>query len=338
MMCPTMLSTLSPTTNYGPRRLIMLVGQPRSGTTWLGKIFDSHPDTLYRHEPDTARRLSMPLLPAVGDAERYREECERFVEDMPMMRSTKASTKLPLFPKSYYSPVRFLLFRAAVLAAKSAERFVRDLPVPAFADFDAIPGLPVVWKSIESIGRVGVFARLLPEARFIILVRHPCGFIASMLRGETSGSFVSSTPAAEDWEIFEMLIETAPARRRGLMLADVRKAHPMERMAWRWLLPVEKALEDIEGLDNCHVVRYEDICLDPTVVTRRLFEQARLPWSGQTEAFLAASTAADDDNYYSIFKNPVRSVNKWRQQLATADIERILSVIKASGAGALYAS
>ena len=31
---------------------ILIVGAPRSGTTWLAKIFDSHPATLYRHEPD----------------------------------------------------------------------------------------------------------------------------------------------------------------------------------------------------------------------------------------------------------------------------------------------
>ena len=100
----------------------------------------------------------------------------------------------------------------------------------------------------------------------------------------------------------------------------------------------EKALEDIAGLENCHVVRYEDLCLDPPGVSRRLFEHARLPWSAQTAAFLAASTAADDRNYYSVFKNPAHSVNKWRQQLPTADAERILSVIRASGSGALYVS
>ena len=36
---------------FGSR--VMLVGSPRSGTTWMAKIIDSHPQVLYRHEPDS---------------------------------------------------------------------------------------------------------------------------------------------------------------------------------------------------------------------------------------------------------------------------------------------
>ena len=39
-------------------RIILILAAPRSGTTWLAKIFDSHPDVLYRHEPDTVLRAT----------------------------------------------------------------------------------------------------------------------------------------------------------------------------------------------------------------------------------------------------------------------------------------
>lgn len=54
--------------------VILLCGIPRSGTTWIGKIFDSHPDTLYRHEPDSGKVLgSVPLVAPIADVEKYRD-------------------------------------------------------------------------------------------------------------------------------------------------------------------------------------------------------------------------------------------------------------------------
>ena len=44
-------------------QILLIFGMPRSGTTWLGKIFDSHPDIIYLHEPDSEFRLKeVPLL------------------------------------------------------------------------------------------------------------------------------------------------------------------------------------------------------------------------------------------------------------------------------------
>src|SRR5690349_19178518 len=47
--------------------ITFILGAPRSGTTWLGKIFDSHPSVLYRHEPDIAAAAKLPLLVANDD-------------------------------------------------------------------------------------------------------------------------------------------------------------------------------------------------------------------------------------------------------------------------------
>lgn len=88
--------------------LILLFGMPRSGTTWIGKIFDSHPDTLYRHEPDSWGLLNeVPILAPVEAADQYRPTVHRFIESLPRMRYTKVSASLPLVPKNYYSIHRY---------------------------------------------------------------------------------------------------------------------------------------------------------------------------------------------------------------------------------------
>ena len=52
--------------NRAPRRtgltMLFIVGMTRGGNTWLGKIFDAHPDVFYRHEPDSI--LKTRRLPA----------------------------------------------------------------------------------------------------------------------------------------------------------------------------------------------------------------------------------------------------------------------------------
>src|SRR5258707_1137372 len=84
--------------------VIFVVGAPRSGTTWLAKILDSHPDVIYRHEPDE-------WIPAPNDLDETNIHAlvGRWVAD----RSLRASTKRPFFPKSWQTtPARLL--RAAV--------------------------------------------------------------------------------------------------------------------------------------------------------------------------------------------------------------------------------
>ena len=128
-------------------------------------------------------------------------------------------------------------------------------------DFDKVPDLQVIWKSVISIGRVGIFARSIKERHVIVLLRHPCGHVASMLRGETEHRF--PFPPSEDYRLFEILLSTGPARQHGLTLDYLKSLHPAERLAWRWVIMYEKALQDIQGIDGCMSIRYEDVCVEP---------------------------------------------------------------------------
>src|SRR5690606_26486931 len=103
------------------RSPILLFGMPRSGTTWIGKIFDSHPDTLYRHEPDSWGRLNaIPLMAPVERAAEYAPTVREFCAALPGMGLTKVAASTPLFPKRYYSPLQYQLFRLGVVSVKAA--------------------------------------------------------------------------------------------------------------------------------------------------------------------------------------------------------------------------
>jgi hypothetical protein len=278
----------------------------------------------------------MPLFPELADAQAYRELVEGFTSALPDTTSARVTGKLPLFPKDYHGPVGFQLRRLLLLAGKAASRVLGELPVPAMIDHGYRDRAYLVWKSIESLGRLGVIARLLPGCHAVHILRHPCGYVSSVLRGEAQGRMGSNVAASEDYGILELLLATEAARAHGLDLDGLRALHPVERLAWRWVLYNEKAMADTNGLAGCTQVRYEDLCARPLEGYRRLFAATELPWDGQTEVFVQRSTGSNSAGYYSVYRDPAQAARSWETQLAAEDIARVLRITATTRAGALY--
>ena len=316
--------------------IILIAGLPRSGTTWIGKIFDSHRKTLYRHEPDSVLRdAAIPLVAPSEEIPRLEVATRHYVEKLITIRTPKVSGKTPVFKKEYYTPLQYYLRSFQVYAYKAYERLGGAPAVADLFDLARRPDVKLVWKSIESIGRLGLLARSLPGLRIVFIVRHPCGQIGSVLRGEAARTM---SPNSEDYDVFAMLLDSPLARARGLSLEALRACRPEERQAWRWVLFNDKAMADIAGLANCRAVRYEDLCADPLTVTRELFAFTGLDWDRQTEDFIGASTSSERSAYHSLFKSPLAAAEKWRQELPQDTVDRILRVTEDSQPGRLFAS
>ena len=157
--------------------------------------------------------------------------------------------------------------------------------------------------------------------------------------GGEPGDFVACFESgfSEDFGVYAMMMEIPQAKAHGLTLDCIRRMQPVERLAWRWVLFNEKAMNDVAGLSNCSSVCYEDLCRDPITQAGKLFAFSGLHWNEQTEAFIRQSTASNNASYYSIFKDPQKSANQWKTDLAAGDIERVLSVIRDTEPGRLYA-
>jgi hypothetical protein len=311
------------------------MGMPRSGTTWLGKIFDSHPRVLYRHEPDSWQRIQAPIILAKDERSRYEPLLREYVKALPSMRADRVCGKRPLFSKDYASPwvVRRYALASALHKGLARTGFATAAPRPPMPrDEDEYR---LVWKSIESLGRLGLLLDSLPESRSVHIVRHPCGYVASVLRGEAAAQFAHNSAAA-DLLIYEMLARTDPARRRGLTMRLFEKMTSVERLAWRWVIFNEVAFDDAGTDPRSRVVYYEALCADPEATTRDLFRFTELDWSEQTAAFLKSSTTRSRAGYYSVFKNPLESAWHWTGELAEPDAARVAEVTADSLVAAPY--
>ena len=319
--------------------MILIFGAPRSGTSWLGKIFDSHPNTLYRAEPDKElRNTEIPFLCTDNDNSAYQQATARYTDDLMNVHNSNALGSPPFMRKAYHSDVQYALRMASVYTIKSLGR-IRGLSgtfgkfnVPDFADYSKNGDMEPVIKSVGSMGRVGLYLAALPEAKVIVIVCHPCGHIASVISGQKSRKLPQNTA-------LNGIGETQPAKQRGMDQATLEGLPLVERLAWRWLVLNELGMQQADGNDNAMVLRYEDLCAEPEKKSRQLLEFSGLPWATQTADFVAESTASRNRSgtgYFSVNRDPLIAAMKWKQQLDSETIASIRNVVSDSQPGKLF--
>jgi hypothetical protein len=313
--------------------MIFVFGAPRSGTSWLAKIFDSHPDVLYRHEPDSERKHpDIPFLCTNEKAEELLPVAGPYLRSLVHVRTLKSAGSLPAFPKAYCTGPCALVRRGWIYGARVAEKIVGKrswITVPDFTRASRRDATRFVMKSVDSMGRLNLFARAVPEAKIVVVLRHPCGQVDSVMRGLRSGYLAQAAILA--------MARMEQAKRRGLDEDALRAMTLEQQLAWNWGLLNEKALEDVEGRANVLVLRYEDLCTDPLGVAQRMFEFAELSWSESTARFLdVSSTYSGSERYFQVVRNSRRAAEKWREQLKDAQIAQILDVASQTLPGRLY--
>ncbi len=318
-------------------RIVLILGAPRSGTSWLGKTFDSHPDVILRHEPDTV--LREPRLPGICPPDgigQHAELARDYLRRLMDLRTLKTSGQLPLYPKNHQRRAARYLRTGFVLGLKVVEKALglrdalRQIRIPdAIRDGD-LSRTHLVIKSVSSLGRARLFAQALPGVRIVHIIRSPFGQVASVMRGLQQHRF-------EDPSAVEEVLLTRLAKKYDLTLDRMHAMPLVEQLAWHWSIMNELALEELADVPNVQTIRYLDLVLDPIGQAQRIFTGCGLQWHDQTTRFLRTSTSfSGPDLYYQVYKNGSEPLFKWRQELAKEDVSRILNVVKSTPLSKIY--
>lgn len=303
--------------------VILVLGAPRSGTTWLAKIIDSHPDVLYRHEPDETLPGPVPMtadaLPALLIA---------WAADT----GSRTATKRPFFAKSWQSwlarSVRTLLAGAVSAASR--------LPAPLDAlGRRRVPDLMhraaprVAIKSVRWTDGAAVLASRLPASRTVFILRHPCGQVASVMRGNRRKRFDLRSEGTD--MPFDEAAALAFAASHGVDDPAFQALPDAAKYAWSWRTFNEPAYVALAPMRNVLVVLYEALCAEPLPVARQIMAFAGLGWDAQTQDFVARSTVhAGSAGYYAIYRNSVAAAEAWRSSISAADQDAVRRVMVTS--------
>ncbi|MEM7501098.1 MAG: sulfotransferase [Pseudomonadota bacterium] len=309
--------------------MILLVGNARSGTSWLGKIFDSHPDVVYRHEPDSS--LPSQEFPFFLEGEAYEEHetaAAAYLEKLCDLRTIRAVGRRPHFDKNYRSQAN----KALHVGLVSSLQLLAKVPVlGTMARRANVPDLArksnetkCVVKSVVSLGRAGLYSRALNEGKLVFLIRHPCGVVASQIRGMKLGKLTYGAP-------FQTISRSAIGQRYGLTVERLKNLPQEEALAWTWVVMNEQALQGIQGRDNAVTVTHEALCIDALGEAKRLFEFCGLDWSDQTEAFLSPDVSSERaPSYFDLKRESSAEVDKWKKELDGKTIDVVLSILSKS--------
>ena len=299
---------------------ILVLGCPRSGTTWLAKIIDSHPDILYRHEPDEVR------LP--------RAEAEPFdqINEWIAQRSLRTAAKRPAFRKSW-RPAPVELARNAISVTLAAihrlpvgARYLRGLSLPDLIPAGKRAGVRAAIKLVNWDGSAA--ARTMPGCRCCLIIRHPCGQIASVKAGLTSGQFRFSGSGSAPADLASTALFAAGHGVGATAFAELPDA---AKFAWSWRAFNESAVAGLSDLPNARVVIYEDLCQRTEDVAKDLFQFAGLAWSSQTAEFINQSTQQKGAaGYYDVYRSTPAVPDQWRSKLSQVDQDAVQSVVRQS--------
>ncbi|MEM7225604.1 MAG: sulfotransferase, partial [Pseudomonadota bacterium] len=301
-------------------RTVLILGSARSGTTLLAKIFDSAPNVLYRHEPDSTKiTTAIPFLPHPQETANYLAPAAGYMAELTRQRDPKSSGTRPVFPKAFRSPAGTYGFLASIYLSKLAGKAGLSLPIPDFAR----PGVDKVHviKSVNSLCRAELFLDAVPDLRVVHIVRHPCGVAASLNRGMDSGQMGSRAHIGSH---IDDLFNAGIADGFGYAQEEIKQGSFEQQAAFKWMVQNSFVYDRLADHERYMLVSYEEICTAVHSTAQRLYDFAGLAWQDQTERFLTRTEGKESDsgNYFGIDKKLDASLYTWRETLPAESIEQ----------------
>lgn len=322
-------------------KLVLLLGSPRSGTSWLAKIFDSHSRVIYRHEPDSVLKSpGLPFVPELAEQEQWRDQAASYLSALQEERGSKSAGSLPMFRKEFRGALpeyarRFYSNSVKVIEALAGKVGLSIAPqIPDWISPVKKEKAVYVIKSVDSLTRTGLFARAVPSAKVVHIIRHPCAFVASEIRGEKLSVMQIDT-------FLPSQVKMSQAIARGMDITVLSAMSREQQLASLWMLQNEKVMQEMASNPNYRAVVYEDLCKSPEETAMELFAFCGLEWDKQTADFISLSTeykGSDNERYFQVVRDPLKAANKWRKELSADQIKAILEVVSDSQPGRLFQS
>lgn len=331
---------------------VLIVGAPRSGTTWVGHVLGVADGVTYVHEPDNEgfdplgfqAKASLHRFPCLApDREHAAFEAlwRTAFSGAPVHGIAHAITHragLLADPELEVDIRRRCSPTAASRAGAGPHGAGRRLPLWRLAAVGSLAraearaarligrrARPVV-KSVHAALCLEWLTRRHP-ATVIVVLRSPLSVIASCLR-------LGLSDADRDLEAHSSLLALHPRYRTLLDAAGLGEPGRLEwsvRRMSRQLVVLADAMEEYATAhpDTTFVVHHEALCDDPSGRFRRLYEHAGLEW-GEATLRRIETLNRPGRGFYPERRSEAQ-IGKWRQELTTDQVRWVREEFERAG-------
>lgn len=298
---------------------VLILGSPRSGTTWSSEILGTAPGASLVHEPDNEVNDGYALIAKIGlgrfpaaDAglatPRYRRLWAEAFTPAERVDGPTASAVRKLMQKTP-RPVRDGVLEGSTDRKARALRATLERLAQPKQGLDA--GGPIIVKSVHAAFSAETIARIA-EPRVVIIQRHPLNVLSS-------------------WIEFDWPPQRLEDRPELLELAGIADVEPFqartdnERRAMSYAVLHRRFDRLLEDHPDWVSADHDDICLDPMDRFRKLFSDLALEWTAATEAAIVESDAPGAG--YDTRRVASEQRDRWRARLDDATVAELVAVL-----------
>lgn len=319
--------------------LSFIISTPRSGSSWIGNIFNSHHDVVYRHEPlgRLNRYISDKTLHNLktnyGLSERDRQEILEI-----LYSSFPETDRPPFFDKTFCScslKFKYVLWLMAANLGIGNRLYNKLFGLNVLDSRTKVVFKETGWSAhLESI-----IYGLRPEMTFMVY-RHPCAIISSIIDGVNRGLMNKpDTSSKNEWYDNHSGLKIFPEF--GLNRRRVLEMNDLSFMALRinMLYCIFQSIKCNGDFASYDIV-YENLQKDPVALGKDIFSTIGLDFDNQTRYFLEESTGGKEgienislkndskSEYYSVKRGRTFSPHKWKERLDRQQTRIILESVK----------
>lgn len=285
---------------------ILVVGIPRSGTTWTGEVLGHALRSQPLHEPDNekeylhamAAKRSLGRFPALqpGDLAAgyyrfWREQIDRAgAPDAPWPRAQLWwSRRSPGFREHVLTRIPGAV---GLLTSRVA--------APPVSGSESV----AIIKSVHAVLALEWFAGCFPEVRIVVVLRHPAAVLNSWLQ--------LRLPDMDRGLYRRQDVQRIYMTPWGLSPPPELRLH---RAAWQVSLLTAAVADAVSRHPEWHVAVHEDLCGAPEREFAGLVEGLGTTWTSQAAQFLRASD--QEGSGFETHRRTAEQPTRWRRELST---------------------